>query len=86
MAVINVFSKEDFLEFAGILPPKAYVVVTDEVSYVWLVPVVTSNHRHYVRLELKDDTTWREVKAKLESRGFKILHGHVSFPKSSGVT
>ena len=84
MAVINVFSKEDFLEFVNALPPKAYVAVTDEVSYVWLVPIVTSNHRHYVRPEIKDESSWKEIRAKLESKGFRIVHSHVSFPKSSG--
>lgn len=84
MAVINVFSKDDFIKFTDILPPKAYVAVTDEATYVWLVPIVTSNHRHYVRLDIRDESTWREIKARLESKGFRIVHGHISFPKSSG--
>jgi len=82
MAVINVFSKDDFLRFADVLPARAYTVVTDEATYVWLVPVVTSNHRHYVRLDIEDEAVWDEVKRKLRERGFTIIRGHVSFPKS----
>jgi len=84
MAVINVFSKDDFERLLKLLPARAYVAVTDEVSYVWLVPTVTSAHRHYVRLDIRDEETWKEIKAKLEAHGFKIIRGHVSFPKSSG--
>ena len=82
MAVISVFSKEDFLKFVERLPPRAYTAVTDEMTYVWLVPVVTSNHRHYIRLDLKEDGTWKEIRIALEDKGIPIIKGHVSFPKN----
>ena len=41
---------------------RAYICVTDEVAQVWLVPKVTSRHRHYYYLE----TTEKEVKEALK--------------------
>lgn len=81
MAVINVTEKEDFIRvIREDIPPKAYKAVTDELTYVWLVPKVTSRHRHYYRLDLKDEGEWEEIKKELIKAGIGIIRGHVSFP------
>jgi len=77
MCIITPFSINDFLELVERLPSKAYIVVTDEMSYVWLVPTVTTRHRHYVKLEIREDD-WKKLKPILESKGFKIVRGNVS--------
>jgi len=81
MAVINVFSKGDFLKILEKIPPKAYIVVTDTETYVWLVPTVTSHHRHYVRLDIKGNEEWKEIQKRVEERDILIIKGHVHFPK-----
>jgi len=83
MAVINIHYKDDFLKIIRDVPPKAYRAVTDEMSYVWLTPKVTSRHRHYYKLDLEDPNEWEEIKKVLSEVGIEIIRGHVSFPPSS---
>ena len=81
VAVINVHDRDDFInKVIKSLPPKAYMAVTDEATYVWLAPKVTSRHRHYYKLDLVDEEDWKEVRKALVDAGIEIVRGHLSFP------
>ena len=82
MAVINVLSKEDLFKILKRLPGKAYMAVTDELTSVWLAPIVTSTHRHYFQLTFKDEEEWKEIRKELEKAGIMIVTGNLSFPRS----
>ena len=82
MAVINVMSKRDLLSIINMIPGKAYAAVTDELTYVWLTPLVTSNHRHYFRYDIRDESEWKEISKALEDAGIMIVRGSLSFPRN----
>ena len=81
MAVINVIDKEDLLKIIKRLPGKAYMAVTDELTSVWLAPMVTSTHRHYFKYDLSSEEEWREIRKELEKAGITIIVGNLSFPR-----
>jgi len=80
MAVINVISRRDLLSIIQRIPGKAYTAVTDELTYVWLAPLVTSNHRHYFKYDMKDGD-WEVISKALQEAGVMIVHGNLSFPR-----
>jgi len=79
VAVIRLNSLEDLKKILQVViygSRRAYICVTDEVAQVWLVPKVTSRHRHYYYLE----TTEKEVKEALKEIAkydIPIIHGSV---------
>ena len=57
--------------------PQTHLAVTDRATYVILVPIVTSQHRHYIVLQ---DVTEEEVTKALEwlqAHGYKVIEGRV---------
>ena len=59
--------------------PTRYIVVTDGVSTLVLVPRKTSRHLHYYEIVYTDEKRLSEARMELEKRGFTVVVGEVSF-------
>ena len=57
--------------------PATHMAVTDNATYVYLVPIVTSQHRHYIILLDVDEETVQKALEWLRRQGFKIIRGRV---------
>jgi hypothetical protein len=81
MALIRVTAIEDFVRAADAnATPTSHIVITDGITYVWLVPAVTSQHRHYIYYEGGEDEV-KKLLSILSSKGFKVVHGTVELGK-----
>lgn len=79
MAVLRVQSPEDFKKVLEMNCDIAtHVIMTDEISYVAAVPVVTSAHRHYIILEA-DEEALTPLIEELRKRGYKVVKGKIEF-------
>jgi len=85
MAVIRVNSIEDLKKVLvdviyGIR--RAYICVTDEVAQLWLVPKVTSRHRHYYYLESTEEDIKNAIR-EVEKYSIPIIRGTVGSVKET---
>ena len=56
--------------------PSTHIVVTDNATEVWVVPVVTSHHRHYIHFVGDEDSVKKAIEW-LKSKSFRIVRGRV---------
>lgn len=78
MALIRVEKFEDFAKLAEQnATASTHVLVTDGASYAWLVPIVTSQHRHYILLEAVSEEDVKRAIEWARGKNIKIVHGSV---------
>jgi len=78
MARIYPYSLDDFRDAVlANCNPSTHMVVTDGATYVYVVPIVTSQHRHYIILQDVDEETVQKALEWLRRQGFKIIRGRV---------
>jgi len=83
MALIRVYDVKDFWQAVQLnCRPETHMVVTDEVSIVMMVPIVTSQHRHYIMIKLDDEKKVSEVLKRLKEQGFRVIVGEVEFGRA----
>ena len=58
--------------------PDTHMAVTDNATYIVMVPIVTSQHRHYIILEAEEETI-QNLLSWLKKQGYKIARGRVEF-------
>ena len=77
MAVIKTSSKNDFIVAAQYnTNPGTHIMVTDEATFAWLVPIVTSQHRHYIYFEGNEEDVQALVAWARENK-YKVVRGKV---------
>lgn len=83
MAKITLKTRDDFKGFIEkyklIVRPDRYVVVTDKVSKITLVPLKTSRHLHYLEFQTDNPKEVEELLGYLEKQGFTVVTGDVTF-------
>ena len=57
--------------------PATHMVYTDEATYIYVIPVVTSQHRHYIVLVDVDEVTIQKAIEWLRKQGFEVARGRV---------
>ena len=78
MARIYPSSFEDFREaVVANCNPTTHMIVTDNATYIYVVPIVTSQHRHYIILQDVDEETIQKALEWLRKQGFRIIRGRV---------
>lgn len=78
MARIYPQSLEDFREaVVANCNPQTHMAITDLATYVYVVPIVTSQHRHYIILQDVDEETIVKALEWLRKQGFRIIRGRV---------
>ena len=79
MAILYPESVEDFKQMVSAnCQPTTHMAVTDGATYIVMVPVVTSQHRHYIVLEAEEDKV-KQVLDWLRAAGYRIVRGRVEF-------
>jgi len=84
MAIIRVNSIEDLKKVLTEViygSRRAYICVTDEVAQLWLVPKVTSRHRHYYYLESTEEDVKKAVE-EVKKYNIPIIHGTVGIKET----
>ena len=77
MAILYPSEPDDFKTMVQAnCTPESHMAVTDEATYVVMVPIVTSQHRHYIVYEGIEDEV-KPLVAWLRERGYKIARGRV---------
>jgi len=79
MAIITIAVKEDFEKIVKSIPRHAYMAVTDKATYIWLVPKVTSRHRHYYVYSTRIEKEIDELLTMIKTLGITIIEGSVTF-------
>lgn len=79
MAILYPETPDDFKQMvASNCQPTTHMAVTDHATYIIMVPVVTSQHRHYIVLEAEEDVV-KQVLGWLKTHGYRIARGRVEF-------
>ena len=79
MAILRARSGEDFKQMVRAnCKPKTHMAVTDNATYIVMVPVVTSQHRHYIILE-SVETEVKPIVDWLRKSGYTVVEGEVEF-------
>ena len=79
MAILYPESLEDFKQMVlANCQPTSHMAVSDSATYIVMVPIVTSQHRHYIVLEAEEDTV-KQLLDWLRSQGYRITRGRVEF-------
>ena len=81
MAIIKVQELSDFENIINLIVQSRtkYLAVTDECSYLVLVPVVTSRHRHVYIFEGIEDQVSKLLSKVKTYQNFTVVKGQVCF-------
>lgn len=78
MAILYPESPEDFKAMVKAnCKSDTHMAVTDGATYIVMVPVVTSQHRHYIVVEGFDEDVVKQLLDWLRSEGYRIVRGRV---------
>ena len=81
MAIITLMTLEDFKKILRYVSPDSHLAVSDGVSYIWLVPMKSSKHRHYYFFKSPSANQVEEALKLLRNIGLEQIQGEVTVGK-----